>query len=212
MLFLGREPRRPIGGREREAEADAFENQVARLDGRGLARPGAVSIAAEELGANRGGLEDKDLLNAGHGRIGPDIGPGFSLIARGEDLNQEDRVSERAFLCVVPGTSNGEVGDSDIGVRLNAGDHTGGCDDAAVARLFLEVASDEITEGGLNSAVGDAGWSHSLRLAVDQLPELGRGRVPGEELRDGHPNRDLGQCAHAGILTKNRMKRKPPGL
>jgi hypothetical protein len=52
--------------------------------------------------------------------------------------------------------------------------------------------------------MGAVGKSHSLRLAIHQLPKLGRGRVPGEELRDGHPDRNLGQRAHAGNLAGNR--------
>jgi hypothetical protein len=38
-LFLRREPRRPIGGGEREAEADAFERQVDGFNSQRLARP-----------------------------------------------------------------------------------------------------------------------------------------------------------------------------
>ena len=103
-------------------EADALERQVAGCDGQGLVRPGAVLVAAEKLDADRGRLEHKDFLNAGDGRVGPDIGPGFGLIARGEDLDQQDRIGESAFFGVIAGTGDGEVGDAEVCLRLNAGD------------------------------------------------------------------------------------------
>ncbi|HUI22514.1 MAG TPA: hypothetical protein VLZ74_15915 [Methylocella sp.] len=46
--------------------------------------------ATEKLNADRGHLEDKDLLNAGDGCLGPDIGPGLGVIARRGDLDQQD--------------------------------------------------------------------------------------------------------------------------
>jgi len=54
------------------------------------------------------------------------------------------------------------------------------------------MASDQVTELGLYCAMGAVGRGHRLRLAVDELPELRRGRVPGKEFRDGHPDRDFG--------------------
>ena len=136
LLFLLRQPRRPIGGGEGEAKADAFERQVAAGgDGLRLARPGAVFVAAEKLGADRGRLEDKDLPHAGDGRVGPDIGPGFGLIAWREDFDQEGRVRESAFLGVVAGAGDGEVGDADVRLRLNVGDHAGRCDRRGTGRI-----------------------------------------------------------------------------
>jgi hypothetical protein len=46
-------------------------------------------------------------LNAGDGRVGPDIGPGLGLIAWREDLNQQDRISKSAFFGVVAGNQDG---------------------------------------------------------------------------------------------------------
>ena len=173
-------------------EADALERQVAGCDGQGLVRPGAVLVAAEKLGADRGRLEDEDFLHAGDGRIGPDIGPGFGLIARGEDLDQQHRIGESAFFGVIAGTGDGEIGDAEVCLRLNAGDHAGRGDDAARAGALLEVIADEAAKLGLYGAMGAAGRHHRLRLAVHELPELGGRRVPSEELCDGHPGRDLG--------------------
>jgi len=73
-----RQPRRPISGGERDAEADALERQVATIDVQGLAWPGAVWVGAEKLRSDRGRLEDEDLLNAGDRGVGPDISPGFA--------------------------------------------------------------------------------------------------------------------------------------
>ena len=146
----------------------------------------------EKLCADRGRFEHENFLNAGDGCVGPDIGPGFGLVARGEDFDQQDGVSESAFLGVIAGTGDRKVWDADVRLRLNAGDHAGSGDDAARAASILEMASDQVTELGLYCAMGAVGRGHRLRLAVDELPELWRGRVPGEEFRDGHPDRDFG--------------------
>ena len=56
--------------------------------------------------------------------------------------------------------------------------------------------------------MSDAGGSHGLRITVDELPELRRRRVPGEELGDSHPDGDLGQRAHADKIAGNHAKSK----
>jgi hypothetical protein len=56
--------------------------------------------------------------------------------------------------------------------------------------------------------MSDAGGSHGLRVTVDELPELRRRRVPGEELGDGHPDGDLGQRAHSDKMAGNHVKGK----
>ena len=141
-------------------------------------------------------------MNAGDGCVGPDIGPGFGLVARGEDFDQQYGVSESAFFRIISRTGDREVGDADIRLRLNAGNYAGRGNDAARAGALLEVIADQAAHLILYCAMGAVGRGHRLRLAVDELPELWRGRVPGEEFRDGHPDRDFGERAHPGNLTQ----------
>ena len=70
---------------------------------------------------------------------------------------------------------------------------------AARAGAIAEMVADEAAKFILDGAMGHAGRGHRLRLAVDQLPELGGRWVPSEKLRDGHADWDFGQGAHASI-------------
>jgi hypothetical protein len=173
-------------------EADALERQVADCDGQGLVWPGAVLVAAEKLGADRGRLEDEDFLNAGDGRIGPDIGPGFGLIARGEDLDQQGRIGESAFFGVIAGTGDGEIGDADIGFRPNAGDHAGRGDDATRAGALLEVNADEAAKLGLYSAMGAVSRRRHILLSACWQRQTIMGRA---ELRQVHKKSPSAQRA-----------------
>ena len=62
-------------------------------------------------------------MDAGNAGIGPNIGLGFGLVARGENFDGRDRVPEGTFSGVVAGAGHGEVGDADIGLRLYPRDH-----------------------------------------------------------------------------------------
>jgi hypothetical protein len=61
---------------------------------------------------------------------------------------------------------------------------------AASGRLG-QVGGDQIGELRLDRAVGTVRGRHGLGFAVNELPKLFAWWVPGEELGDGHPDRDF---------------------
>ncbi len=61
---------------------------------------------------------------------------------------------------------------------------------AAGTGALVEMIGDEVSNLGQQRAVRPVGHSHLLRPAIDELREVGTRRVPGEELSDGHPDRD----------------------
>ena len=136
---LWREPGRAVGGGKGDAKADAFECKLAIREDQGLFWPRAIGGAAKKFRADRRGLDDKDLADAGDRRIGPDIGPGLGLVAGRKDFDQEHRIGEGRFFCIVTRAGNREVRDTDIGVRLNMRDDAGRRDNRARAPAFREM-------------------------------------------------------------------------
>jgi len=141
--LLWREPCRAVGGGKGNAKADALKRKLAIREDQGLFWPRTIGGAAKKFRAHRRGLDDKDLADAGDCRIGPDIGPGLGLVARGKDFDQEDRIGEDRFFCIVTRAGNREVRDTDIGVRLNMRDDAGRRDDRAWAPAFREMIADQ---------------------------------------------------------------------
>jgi len=140
---LWREPGRAVGGGKGDAKADAFECKLAIREDQGLFWPRAIGGAAKKFRADRSGLEDQDLADAGDRRIGPDIGPGLGLVAGGKDFDQEDRIGKRRFFCIVTRAGDSEVRDTDIGLRLNMRDDAGRRDDRARAPALAEVIANQ---------------------------------------------------------------------
>jgi hypothetical protein len=62
----------------------------------------------------------------------------------------------------------------------------------------------------LYGTMGPAGGRHRLRLSVHELPQTAIPRVPGEEFRDGHPDRYLGNRTHDfGLAQKDDRPNQP---
>jgi hypothetical protein len=96
-----RQARRPVEGCQLGPESDAFEHKVPSVDRFRRPWPEAIRAAAQKIGANRNGPENDDFPDAGNRRVGPNIGRGPGLVARRENLDNQDRIGNDRFL--VPG-------------------------------------------------------------------------------------------------------------
>jgi hypothetical protein len=80
--------------------------------------------------------------------------------------------------------------------RLDPGNNPRIREHAAQARPLGKMVRDKPAKLRLYRPMGPAGRRHRLRLSVHELPQAAVPRVPGEELRDGHPDRYLGNRTH----------------
>ena len=156
----------------------------------------------QQVGADRGAVDDQDFLHRWDGGVGPDIGPGLGLIAGREDFDQQDRVGEGRFLLLVVRTGHGQVRNSEIAVGADAGDDAGCRDHRAGAAACVQVGVDQAAQSCLDTSVRPAGRRHGARLSVQELPGRTRGRIPGEEFLHGHDGRYAERGFHLGLVAR----------
>ena len=85
----------------------------------------SVGAAAQDLGQHARGMHDRDLADAGDGRIGPDVVPGICGIAGRQDLDQRDRIPQRLLARSIGCAGDTEIGNAQVDMRTDARVHAG---------------------------------------------------------------------------------------
>ena len=106
----------PAGGTTSKGEfAQRTEQHRVVTDGQLVANryrargPFTLRRAPQQFGSDPIGPQDQNFLNARNGGVRPDIGPGLRLIARREDLDQQDRIGQHRFFGLVRCASHRQV-------------------------------------------------------------------------------------------------------
>src|SRR5580658_1451101 len=127
---------------DRKGEADTGQGELSAVDRERLVWPHPVIAATDQVNTNGSSPDHQSFPERGYRDVSPDVAPGFRVVGRRQDLDQQYRFVNRLPVHITWRTSNRQIGDHEVTVRLKTGNDARRHDHTARATSIDQMISD----------------------------------------------------------------------